>query len=522
MLQYLKTRWELFLVLAIFIVVKLPALHYPFYWDESWSYAPGVKLMYLHGPSLMPNAIDLFYSRGHPLLFYASAASWMRIFGDSHISQHAFCLFLSVLVVFSVYEISLKIFSRRTAVISLLLVPLQVSFYVQSTMLLPEVMIGLLSLLTLYFYSREKHLLTFFFCSALLLTKESGVAIGAVLGVCSAANLLNKNVALSSRIKTFFSVFFAGCVIVTFYLLQKKLNGWYLFPEHTNMVVWKWQPFWDKFRFSMDVLLAFDQKFRIFELLCLLSVIAAIRSKNIRYAIPLLPAYFIYVAIDSKMGWMPEKIRFALLLVPLSITAYQLAYLQVNKTAAKQKFIYLSFIFVIAYLFFSCINFFTPRYLMAPLIVLMLLSAAWFDLIIPVLHKNVFYIVLLFITGISLYGFYTNTGLGDVSLGAFDGMAVEQNVVTHAEQQNWYDKHIAAPNFQNTEHLTKPYTGFLKGTKTFTNITADIRPNTDFIIIDNIEPNGRLDTLLKTDSNYQLVYRTASGKAWEEVYEKRK
>ena len=99
MLQYLKTRWELFLVLAIFIAVKLPALHYPFYWDESWSYAPGVKLMYLHGPSLMPNAIDLFYSRGHPLLFYASAASWMRLFGDSHISQHAFCLFLSILVV---------------------------------------------------------------------------------------------------------------------------------------------------------------------------------------------------------------------------------------------------------------------------------------------------------------------------------------------------------------------------------------------------------------------------------------
>src|SRR6185312_16370159 len=108
MLQFLKTRWELLLVLSVFIILKIPALHYPFFADESWSYAPGVKLMYLHGPSLMPNAIDLLYSRGHPLLFYAAAAAWMKIFGVSHIAQHTFSLLISLLLIAAVYEVTLR------------------------------------------------------------------------------------------------------------------------------------------------------------------------------------------------------------------------------------------------------------------------------------------------------------------------------------------------------------------------------------------------------------------------------
>src|SRR5271170_3215814 len=97
MAEFFKNRWVLFLVLIVFILCKIPHLHYPYYWDESWPYAVAIRDMYLHGVSLMPTAIDPELSRGHPLFFHAIAAIWMHIFGNSHISMHSFALTISVL-----------------------------------------------------------------------------------------------------------------------------------------------------------------------------------------------------------------------------------------------------------------------------------------------------------------------------------------------------------------------------------------------------------------------------------------
>ena len=353
MLSFLKARWELFVVLILFIAVKIPALHFPFYWDESWSYAPGVKLMYLHGPSLMPNAIDLFYSRGHPLFFYAAAAAWMKIFGDSHIAQHAFALVISVCLIASVYEVCLKIFNKRTAIISLAILPLQVMFFVQSTFLLPEVLIGLLILLTLYFYTQGKYLLTFLFGSMLLLTKESGMVLGLVLGIYAAANLLNRKELISDRIKSVLSILGSGLVIGAFYLLQKKLNGWYLFPEHTRLILWDWGNFWNTFKYTLEVLFYHDMRYHLFHLLLLLAVITAVHFKDIKYATPLLPGYVIYVIAENKLMWLPDKVKFVLFLLSVAFTMYQLIMLSAAQSGTKTKFISLSSFFLIAYLSFS-------------------------------------------------------------------------------------------------------------------------------------------------------------------------
>lgn len=37
---------------------------------EAWVYVPGIRHMADAGPSLLPDAIPEYYSRGHPLLFY--------------------------------------------------------------------------------------------------------------------------------------------------------------------------------------------------------------------------------------------------------------------------------------------------------------------------------------------------------------------------------------------------------------------------------------------------------------------
>ncbi len=149
MSDFLRKRWVLFLVLAVFVVCKIPHLYYPFYWDESWPYATAVKAMYAHGPSLMPNAIDGELSRGHPLFFHAAGALWMDVFGSSHFSMHCFALFIAIACLVSLYEIGLKLFNQRVAVLSLLLVSTLAIFFLHSSLLLFEILVAWLGFVSL-------------------------------------------------------------------------------------------------------------------------------------------------------------------------------------------------------------------------------------------------------------------------------------------------------------------------------------------------------------------------------------
>jgi 4-amino-4-deoxy-L-arabinose transferase-like glycosyltransferase len=516
MLQFIKTRWELLIALAIFIAIKIPALHYSFYLDESWSYAPGVKLMYLHGPSLMPNAIDTFYSRGHPLLFYAAAAAWMRLFGSSFVAQHSFSLVISLLLIVSVYEVSLALFNKRAALISLLLLPLQVIFFVQATMLLPEIMIALLSLLSLYFYVRGRHLYTFLCAAALVLTKESGMVMGLVLGVHATINLLAGKQPMRERLKGFLSLFAAGLLIGAFYLLQKHQNGWYLFPEHINMLAWDWHVFWKKMRYSMEVLFYNDYRFRFWQLLLLLAVVVAIHTRDLRYATPLLPGYLIYAVAEDRFSWMPRVLLLAIMFLSLIYAAYQLIHLSGISNVTTRKFIYLSVFFFIAYLLFSCINFFTARYLICLLAIEVILLAAWLLLYISALYDLIFYLTIAGILLTGFYGYKYDSGVLDINRGAFDAMKVQEHVVTYFEQEHLYDKNIFA-SFINREHLQKPLTGFRHTDSVFTHAGYELNDHTDYAILDNIDSLPQTNEI-KSGGKWRLVFKAQQGPAWAEVY----
>jgi hypothetical protein len=138
-----QSRWLLILCLCVFTICKLPHLHLGFYWDESWVYGPSVYTMYLHGPSLSPAAIPLEFSRGHPLLFQAMCATWMRIFGSSLTSVHSFALVISLTLAVTLYEIMRRLFNERTALISVILLLTDHFFFINSSFVLNDIMLGL-------------------------------------------------------------------------------------------------------------------------------------------------------------------------------------------------------------------------------------------------------------------------------------------------------------------------------------------------------------------------------------------
>ena len=518
MAKAIKSRWILILWVIAFVIIKIPVLHYPFFWDESWSYAPGVKLMYQHGPSLMPNAIDLYYSRGHPMLFYAAAAVWMHIFGPSLVSQHCFGLFISVLLLISVYEVCLRLFNKNVALLGLLLVSGQVIFFVQSTMLLPEVMIALLSLLTLYYYATQKYWQTFLACTALVFTKESGMTLGLVLGAHACIYCFSKTATPTQKLKNFLPVMGAGICIGAFFLLQKKLNGWYLFPEHTGLIDMSWGMFKGKLRFCAEII--FYQQFRgwVFLFLMLLSALAAIKTKNFRYALPAIIGLLVYMYIGEHMGYITRRLFIPFIFSVLVYTVYTFNKLNSDTKSDANRFLYLTLFYLGAYLSFSSLNFFTNRYLFCT-IVLFLILAAWALEIVTSQLKNTYVFLLCDCAVIIACAFKFSTAVNDTSMGMYPAMEVQQDIVNYFETNKLYTKEISAYSQLQRVHLTRPFTGFRHTTDSFIHVVPNPTPTTDYIIQDNIEADS-----LKHDNavpaGFKEVYTTKKGDAWGIIYGK--
>ena len=69
----------LILATIAFIIFKIPHLSMPYCWDEAWVYGPAVRMMAENGLGLLPDALPVHYSRGHPLLFHFLAAGWLTV-----------------------------------------------------------------------------------------------------------------------------------------------------------------------------------------------------------------------------------------------------------------------------------------------------------------------------------------------------------------------------------------------------------------------------------------------------------
>ena len=510
------------LVLAIFICCKIPHLFYPYYWDESWPYVPAIKEMYKNGISLMPTAINGELSRGHPLFFHALGASWMHIFGGSHLSLHSFALLISVLFLIVIYEAGLRIFNMRVAVMGLLLVVTQELFFVQSSFVLFEILVAFLAFYSIFLYVKGKYLLTFLCLSMLFYTKESGLVVGAVLGIDSFINLFNKNEAVQKRWFKLASVGGACVAIGIFFLLQKLTRGWYVFPLYTDTLLFKWNDFWFRFRMN-SIRDTFDQnsEYHVFVGLLLLSVVAAVKNSKYIYFALFLPAIFIYYFVENVRAESLAPGNKAFILFTGSSLFFLLVYGSKHLFAdkAQRKFIFLSGLFILLFLNFSTLAYFSTRYLVVAIVPVLFLTAVFFDMLFNNTYKALYYPALLLILATGYNSFRHSVGYGDIRLGAFRAMKVEQRIIDYMEHDNFYSREIYSISFLTREHLINPATGFLKSATVFTRVSTSLGDNTEFAIFDNIEADENYERF-KKDTSLKLLYRTAEGEVWSEIYQR--
>ncbi len=520
MINFIKNRLALFLVVIVFVICKIPYLFYAYYWDESWPYVPAIRAMYRHGASLMPGSVEPNLTRGHPLFFHAIGAIWMNVFGASHVSMHSFALLISVAMLVVVYEAGLSLFNKRVAIMSLLLVATQVIFFVQSSFLLPEVLVALLVFLSIYFFVKDKYLLAALCLTALFYTKESGLITGVVFGVAAVIGLFNKKERMQVRLLSLSSVAVPCLLICVFFLIQKHVNGWYIFPLHNDLIEYKWKSFWYTFRMSV-VCSAFlrDYRYWYFILVLLLSVFATIKNKNTWHLVIFLPAIAIYYFVDDMRAGrlLPSVPFFIVFIFSVILFLYSLSRLKIYSNVLQEKFSVISCAFILCFFCFSAMNFFTPRYLLAAIVPLLFFTAVIFEALMSRTYRQVFYPLLGAFIVIAFFSFYTNDGSGDADPGAFDGIDVHQHVIAYMEKNGYYSRAVSTCSFLETQHLVNPDCGFLSRDKVFTNVRWGIDKNTEFVIFDNMESDYRYNDV-KKDNSFHLIDKYQKGRAWSEIY----
>jgi 4-amino-4-deoxy-L-arabinose transferase-like glycosyltransferase len=184
-------------------------------------------------PSILPNALPANITRGHPLLFTFLGGTWLWLFGNTIVNAHIFSTLVSVVLIVSVYFITNELCSKNAGIIACTTLMLQPVFLSQSGMVLPEIMVALFSLLSLYFFYKNKILLCSVFLTALLFTKESGIVVLLTIYLLEFYNIIKYKKLSSKRI---LSLLMPSAAITIFFVLQKIMMGWYFFPEHTSLM----------------------------------------------------------------------------------------------------------------------------------------------------------------------------------------------------------------------------------------------------------------------------------------------
>ena len=458
-----EKNFILFPILLLFFGIKLLDFNLPYFWDEAWSYIPAIKEMATQGPSLLPNSISPDLYRGHPLLFYFLSSSWLRFFGDELGVMRLFSFLISSGLLVSIYFLAKKLFDYKIATIATFTFLIQSVFLAQATFLLPEILLTLFTVLSFHAYFTRKIILLVLWLTLALFTKESGAIIWVTI-LFSELLQMQKNYSKIGLSKSFYSLISLTIPILfisTFFIIQKTKVGWFFFPEHIHYL-------------SYTSLLGKLESYS--------SYLFIYMGRNLLTFIGLIA--LVGISIRKKKSLSTKKE----ILIPFTF-------------------------FIISYLLFSSINFYSPRYILSvlPFTTLIFIFLIYeFLKTKKIILTSVLIIILLNNTWFSL----NNKQGNDHTLGYRDLIEVQIKAIDYCEKNNFYTKNITT-QFLMKHNLTNKNLGYLKNDKSFSNITNTITDSTNYIIICSNEVDK---TIYKKQKLGVLIKTFKKDKCWTEIY----
>jgi 4-amino-4-deoxy-L-arabinose transferase-like glycosyltransferase len=227
-------------IVAVFVAAKVRDLTLPYFWDELGVYARAALYLHDHGPSIMPRALPAELSRGHPLLLACAFAASFRAFGATPLVAHLTMLALAVGLVLSVYHVARVHFGTAAALAAAALLVVQPIFFAQSTLLLPELPLAVAALWTLHFFERRRDVATALCATVAVLIKETALVLSLVLCLVAAGQWLASRRSLGAAVRSCAALTVSAVVYGLFLVVQKRQNGWYLFPLHERAIDLRW------------------------------------------------------------------------------------------------------------------------------------------------------------------------------------------------------------------------------------------------------------------------------------------
>jgi hypothetical protein len=446
----------------------------------------------------------------------------MHIFGNSHVSMHSFALFISLLFIVTIFEAGYRVFGWRVAYTAVILVCSQEMFFMQSSYVLFEVLVAFLCFLSIFLYIRGQYFRTAVCLTMVFFTKESGLVAGAVLGIDAAIALFAGKQTLKQKFARVASVAVPCLLIGGFFLVQKYMRGWYVFPLYTDTLQLKWPDFWYRFRMCI-VKYTFDDnyEYRVLRALLVLALIAAVKNSRFSYLSLFVLGYLIYQFTDNYRadGLLPGNkhyVYFNLVFLAVTIIFSRKYFFE---KAEQRHFFLLLGIFILAFLNFSTLAYFSSRYLMVASIPVLFLVAVLVDKFLDHGYDVLYLPVLAVVAYAASSSFKFSKEYGDIRLGALKGMNIQQKTVDYLEERKLYDVPMFSESFLTREHLIDPSTGFLRHNKVFSRVSPVVDKSEKLLIFDNIEPSPYYADYIK-DSSLKLIYRVTDGPVWAEIYQR--
>ena len=406
---------NLFFILPVLIllIIQIPNLGLPYFFDEAWSYFPSIKKMAELGPSLLPGVLPIDDCKGHPQLFFFISAEWMRIFPDNITMMRILPLLFSIGVLGIVYVGLIKLANWETAIIASLLISVQSMFLAQSIFLLPEMLLTLFFVLSFFFFLSSRFTAYAITSSLMVLTKETAIIFPVIFGLFYLGSLLTPSNREKFRHRYLLALITPGIIYATFLILHYLKFGVVFYGEHLGYISMDWVTIHDKI--------------------------------NGAYS-------FIFIGYGRR--W-------------ISIAAIAALILWLYQRPKNVRLVILGILSFIAFMIFSVFNFYTQRYgLVAMVLFIILFSYILGQLRIKTFAKAG---ITLSLAAICLYFSLTEKQNADIDLGYVETIKVYQELVHFCEENNLYDQPIST-TFNMIYCMRDKDLGYVTGKKEFTDI----------------------------------------------------
>jgi 4-amino-4-deoxy-L-arabinose transferase-like glycosyltransferase len=455
----------LLILIVAFVLFKIPYLSVPLYGDEAWVYGPAVVQLLKNGISLLPSGLHPDLSRGHPMIFHAIAALWLQIFGTSVTAMHVFSLALTCITFILLFALTTKLANQKAALFATLFCMLQLPILEQSGMLLPEMLLSAFTLGAFWAYLQKKYWLYFLFASGAILTKESGiVTILAVVAYHFIEVYFQKK-----KVKEAFtaSLKYLLPLIGWFVFLVGNYHtyGWFFFPEHISYISLEPSILWDK-----------------------------------------ISGYFVFVSIYRGSNF--------LFFMPPALALFYL--IQRKKIASNAAFNYwLLTLFIIGFILFGALNFYSSRYMTPNLFIFAALFSA---IIFNWIRAQWFYLAMLFVMIAVQLDHLQIRSNHKLNLGYADNVICHQKAIDFMLLHHLENEKVYA-FFLGKEILSHSESGYVPGDREFTHFIDAPSNQAQYYLFTNFDTDDS-ESAFRDTLQAQEIFYFSQGKAWAKVLKK--